>query len=439
MIQSLFRTALVLATVAFSVAVISIAVPGTAVAQEEGQQRETRRGMVLSEPVYRRLAEAQELAEADNWRGALAVLDQVKALPRLTSYETAQLYNFYGYTYFGLERYSDSIEAYRTVLRQEDVDAGMRETTTYTLAQLYFTTEQWRQAAELVSNFLETATNPSPDPYILLGSAYYQLEDYRNLIPPIERAIEIARQRGVQDREQWWLLLRVGYYELRNMPKVVEILETLVTRWPKKEYWVQLSAIYGELDQQRRQLAAYESAYDQGLLATGTELTQLAQLFLASNVPYKAARVLDKGMEDGLVERTEANYRLLSQAWSIAREDARAIAPLRRAADMSSDGELNVRLAQSHLNLGQHQECVTAARAGLQKGRVGRDDLAQIVLGTCLFELGNYQESKAAFQRAAQDQRSATAARQWIQYVDNEVERQRQLEESLRAVRQRSS
>lgn len=412
--------------------------PGAAVMAQEGEaaegEQETRRGAALSERVYRKLAEAQAAAEADNWAGALQALDEVKAMQRLSPYEMAQLYSFYGYVYYGQERFNDSITAYETVLRQPELDQGLRESTTYTLAQLYFTTEQWRKAADLVSDFLKTAQNPAPDPFILLGSAYYQMESYRELIPPIERAIQIARERGIEDREQWWLLLRVGYYETQNMPKVLEVLETLVRRWPKKEYWVQLSAIYGELDQSRRQLAAYEAAYDQGLLTSGLELVQLSQLFLAANVPYKAARVLEKGMEANLVEKNEANYRLLSQAWAIARDDAKAIEPLRQAAGMSREGELDVRLAQSYLNLGRHQDCIQAARTGLQKGRVGRADLAQIILGTCLFETRQYEEAKVAFNRAAEDRRSATAARQWIQYVDNELQRQRQLQESLRQV-----
>lgn len=411
--------------------------PGAALGQEasgEGAQQETRRGAALSERVYRKLAEAQEAAEADNWAGALRALDEVKVMERLSPYETAQLYSFYGYIYYGQERFNDSIGAYETVLRQPELEQGLRETTTYTLAQLYFSTEQWRKAADLVNDFLKTAQNPAPDPYILLGSAYYQMEDYRQLIPAIEQAIQIAKQRGTEDREQWQLLLRVGYYEMQNMQKVLEVLETLVTRWPKKEYWVQLSAVYGELDQSRRQLAAYEAAYDQGLLTTGLELVQLSQLFLASNVPYKAARVLEKGMEANLVEKNEANYRLLSQAWSVAREDAKSIEPLRLAAGMSREGELDIRLAQAYLNVGRHQDCVQAARSGLQKGRVGRNDLAQIILGTCLFETRQYEEAKVAFNRAAEDGRSAGAARQWIQYVDSELQRQRQLEESLRQV-----
>lgn len=407
------------------------------VAAQEGdgeQETETRRGAALSERVYRKLAEAQEAAEAENWSGALAALDELKALQNLSPYETAQLYSFYGYIYYGQERFRDSIGAYETVLRQPELEQGLRETTTYTLAQLYFSTDQWQKAADLVNEFLKTAKNPAPEPYILLGSAYYQMENYRELLPPIERAIQIARERGMEDREQWWLLLRVGYYETQNMRKVLEVLETLVTRWPKKEYWVQLSAIYGETDQARRQLAAYEAAYDQGLLTSGLELVQLAQLFLSSNVPYKAARVLEKGIEAGLVEKNEANYRLLSQAWSVAREDAKAIEPLRLAAGMSREGELDIRLAQSYLNVGRHQDCVQAARSGLQKGQVGRNDLAQIILGTCLFETRQYEEAKAAFNRAAEDRRSAGAARQWIQYVDSELERQRQLQESLRQV-----
>ena len=90
--------------------------------------------------------------------------------------------------------------------------------------------------------------NPPPEPYIYLATAYYQLERYDQMIEPVENAIRVANERDLEVKEQWWLLLRVPYYEQENYKKVAEILEVLVVGWPKKEYWTMLSAMYGELD-----------------------------------------------------------------------------------------------------------------------------------------------------------------------------------------------
>ena len=415
---------------------------GSAGAQEgesEASQRKTKQTAAMSEKVYKKLSEAQALADEDQYAAAKAKLDEVKAMSKLSPYEMAQLYNFYGFVYYSQDNNEAAINAYETVLAQPDLPEGLRNQTIYTLAQLHFTIENYQQAIDLINQWLATQTNPAPEPFILLASARYSLEQYPQMIEPLERAMEIARSRDQQVKEQWWLLLRVAHFEMDNYTEVRDILEILVANWPKKEYWTQLSAMYGELEQEKRQLAAYESAYDQGLLVRSSELVQLAQLFLQAEVPFKASQVLKSGFDDEIVEEKASNYRLWAQALQLAQEDQDAIPALRQAARLSDDGELDVRLAQSHLNLSQYDECVSSAREGINKGGLKRRDQAYVILGMCLFESKNYNEAKTAFSNAAKDKRSAKIASQWLQFIESEQERQRKLDESLRAVRTASN
>lgn len=411
-----------------------------ALAQEgEKQQQETKRTGSMSEKTYKKLAEAQEMADADDFSGARRVLDQLKASPKLSPYELAQLYNFYGFIYYAEENYTQSIASYQKVLEQPEIPQGLRDQTLYTLAQLYFTTEKWQKAIDLVNQWLATATNPGPEPYILLGSGYYSLERWKDMIQPIETAMRIARERDNPVKEQWYLLLRAAYYEMENYQKVKDILEVLVVSWPKKEYWTQLSAMYGELKSESKQLAAYEAAYDQQLLTRSAELVQLAQLFLQANVPYKASRVLEKGFEAGIIDKKADNYRLLANSLQLAAEDRKAIPALKTAAGMSDDGQLFVRLANSYLNVSEYDACIESARKGLDKGGLRRQDNAYVVLGMCLYEKDQYEQAKKAFRSAARDKRSAKTANQWIQFIEREQERERQLEQSLKRVRRAST
>ncbi len=411
-----------------------------AIAQEgEKQQQETKRTGSMSEKTYKKLAEAQELADAEDFAGARRVLDELQASPKLSPYELAQLYNFYGFIYYAEENYTQSIASYEKVLAQPEIPQGLRDQTLYTLAQLYFTTEKWQKAIDLVNQWLATATNPGPEPYILLGSGYYSLERWKDMIQPIETAMRIARERDNPVKEQWYLLLRAAYYEMENYKKVKDILEVLVVNWPKKEYWTQLSAMYGELKSERKQLAAYEAAYDQQLLTRSAELVQLAQLFLQANVPYKASRVLEKGFEAGIIDKKAENYRLLANSLQLAAEDRKAIPALKTAAGMSDDGQLFVRLANSYLNVSEYDACVESARKGLDKGGLRREDNAYIVLGMCLYEKDQYEQAKKAFRSAARDKRSAKTANQWIQFIEREQDRERQLEQSLQRVRRAST
>lgn len=409
---------------------------------DAGEERRTRQVTGISEKTYRKFAEAQELMEAENYQGALKVLDEVKGKKNLSSTEAIQLYSFYGVLYFSQEKYRDSIRAFETMLQQEDLEDRQRTETLYTLAQLHFTIEDYPRAVEIMNQWLAVVENPGPEPFILLASAFYQLERYNEMVEPIERAMTIARERDKEVKEQWWLLLRVAYYEMYDssknknyLEKVKDILEILVVNWPKKEYWTMLSGLYGELEDERRQVGAYESAYDQGFLVKSSEIVSMAQLLLQAGAPYKAARILQKGFDDGIVEKTESNYRTLSQAWQVAAEYEKAITPLKQAATISNDGELDVRLANSYLNLNRYEECSGAAQSGLNKGGLKSAGGAHELRGMCLFELNKFEDAKAAFRKAANDPKISKRARNWIQFIESEQQRISQLNESIAQAR----
>ena len=96
----------------------------------------------------------------------------------------------------------------------------------------------------------------------------------------------------------------------------------------------------------------------------------LAQLLMQAEAGYKAARILEKGFADGIVEENESNFRLLSQAWQMAAEYEKAIDPLKKAAKISDDGELDVRLANSYLNLSRYEDCIKATPFRIEERRL---------------------------------------------------------------------
>jgi tetratricopeptide (TPR) repeat protein len=140
---------------------------------------------------------------------------------------------------------------------------------------------------------------------------------------------------------------------------------------------------------------------------------------------------MEDGLNEGIVESTENNWRVLAQAWQLAQEDEKAIPALGRAAGLSDDGELDLRLAQSHQNLANWQDCIDAARDALSKGDLRREDQGNMILGACLFELEEYGQARTAFRTAEEDTRSRTSAQSWIQYVNAEEERERLLQAAL--------
>jgi tetratricopeptide (TPR) repeat protein len=219
------------------------------------------------------------------------------------------------------------------------------------------------------------------------------------------------------------LLLRVIYFELKDYDNMIDVVKELIVYYPKDTYILTLAGIYSELGDTKKQLALTEVLYEKGYLVGPSHSTNLANLYLLHGQPYKAATVLEKEIGDGVVDANERNLRLLSQAWYQAREDKKAIPPLREAAAMSDDGELYVRLAQSHINLEQWKDAQASVEKGLTMGGLKRDDQANIMLGMALFNQKLLERARVAFQRAQGDSRSKRAAGQWIAYVDSEIKR----------------
>lgn len=389
-------------------------------------ERETRVTVAMSQPVYKALSEAQALVEKKDYPGALKVLETLRGR-KLTPYEAAQAWNYTAYTHYLQEQYPQAIKAYEQVLAQGELPEAIVTSTLKTLSQLYFTTEEYAKALATVQRLLQAVKDPAQDIYLLLGQAHFQLKQYAEALPAIERAIALSRAQGEPPKENWLLLQQVIHYERKDYPRMVEVVRELLRLYPKESYLRTLAGAYSELGDTRKQLAVMEALYEQGYLKEGRDLVNLANLFLLHEVPVKAARVLDRALEQKQVEADVNHLRLLSQAWYQAREDARAIPPLERAARLSADGELSVRLAQSYLNLEQWDKAAAALQAGLDKGGLKRTDQAYVMLGMAQFNLNRLGPARAAFEQALPDQRSRKVAGQWLAYVDQEQQRRQSL------------
>ena len=411
-------------------ALLSCCVINTALAAEESE-RETKQTVAMSQQVYEKLTEIQELVEAKDYASAQIAIDELKVRKGLSDYERAQVWNLSGYSFYLQERYDEAIRAYEQVLAQPDLPEALQQSTLKTMAQLQFTQEDYEGALTTVRRLMASVAEPSADVYMLEGQALFQMSRYDEALAPIKTAIEMFEEQGQVPKENWLLLLRVIYFEQKNYDAMIDVVKKLITHYPKDTYILTLAGVYSELGDTKKQLALTEVLYEKGYLNTSSHATNLANLYLLHGLPYKAAKVLEKEMASDVVESNERNLRLLSQAWYQAREDEKAIPPLERAAQMSDDGELYIRLAQAHINLENWSAAAEAAQKGLEMGGLNRNDTANIMLGMALFNQKRLEQARSAFERAARDDRSKRAADQWIAYVESELRRRELMDQDL--------
>jgi tetratricopeptide (TPR) repeat protein len=412
--------------------VCGIFAAGSAVSAQDDERAErdkqkTKQAQAVSKEVYDRIQKAQEAIEADDPQGALRILNGLKTKKGLTEYELQNVLNYIGFVYYNLEQIPQAIATYEEMLRIPSIEEQIRKQTLYTLAQLATMEEDYNKALRLLDQWFALETNPAPDPYILYAQNLYQVSRYPDMIKPIQTAMEVAVKREKPIKEDWYVLLNFAYFQQEDYEKVRDIQKILLVNWPKKRYWFSLAGAYTELGEEQNLVGAYDAAMTQGMLEKESELVTMAQLYMQHEVPYKAAVLLNKEMESGRVSKNAKNYRLLSQAWSLAAEDEEAIPALQHAARLSPEGELNLRLGNAHLNLSQYGECVAAIKEGIRKGGIKSPDNAQISLGMCLYNQKKYREAIAAFREAGKTSRSRRISRQWINVINSDIQRNEQI------------
>lgn len=395
--------------------------------------RETRRTPALRNKVYEKLAAAQEAAEAKDLNSAASILDDMISAGgknELNSYELANVYNLYAFIYYSREDYPNALKAYEEVVAQPDIPLAMEINTKYTIAQLYFVQEQWQKGIDALLQWFAVTENPNANAYVLLSQGYYQTKDYDKALLNVEKAINMYKAADKLPKEQWYNLARFLYFEKNDVNNTVATLEELLKYYPKKEYWVQISHMYGEQKKEGLQLAAMDTAYVQNMLDKGTEQVTMAYLYLNGEVPYKAGKVMEKGLKNGSIDPTSKNYEIAASAWRQAQELDKAIVDMEKAAAKSDDGELYARLGNIYLDRDMNAEAIVAINKGLSRGGVKRPDNARLVLGMAYFNEKKYDKAREAFKAAGRDERSAKYAEQWIDYLDSELDRQAKLRDS---------
>ena len=408
------------------------------VAQESRAKKKekTRKTPALRNNIYEKLAEAQTFAEAKDYASAEEILnemlDATSKKSKLNAYELANVYNTYAFLRYAVEDYNGALNYYQKVIDQRpQIPVALEVGTLFTIAQLHFLQENWQKGIDTLNQWMAVTEIPNTNAYVLLANGYFQLKDYDKSLENIQIAIDREEAAGKLPKEQWYNLARFIHFDRDSFAEALDILEILIMYYPKKQYWVQASHLYGEQKDEARQLAILEATHQQNLLDKSQDLVLLSQLYLNAEVPYPAAKTLEKGFKDEIVEDDSKNYELAGVAWRQAQEVTKSLPMLELAAEKSEKGELYARLGSVYLDVDKNKEAVAALNKGLKRGGVKRTDQARLALGMAYFNLGEFNSARKAFREAAKDKRAKAFARQWLKYINSEEKRLNEIAKEL--------
>ena len=206
---------------------------------------------------------AMELLAEGDAPGAKALLEKLNP-KRLNPYELALTSIRLGYISYELEDLRGAIDYFSNALAQNVLSVKQDAELRFNVVQLYAALGQWRDALDAIEAWAPYVEERTPLSYYLQAVAFYQLDDPEQSIVYAKKAVA----SNPEPKEGWLQLLAALYVKQQDYKSAAPVLEELLVRFRKKEYWTQLSLIYGAIDDFRGSLAVQQIAYMQGLLTT---------------------------------------------------------------------------------------------------------------------------------------------------------------------------
>ena len=401
----------------------------TGAKKEKPSKPKTRRSEVLGKAAFQRIDQAQKLMAEEKYDEAFAPLQAMLDSDRFKPYEKAVAIQTIGFIHAAKGDYPKTIASFERAIASGDLPPRVVNDLTYNLAQLNLAEDRPEKALTLLTQWLATIEGePAAEAFGLKAQIHLLLND----LPQAELAVRKALSKIDTPKQSWTRILLSVLLQQERYKEARPVLEDAVERWPGvKAFWQQLTAVYYEEDEEKLAFVAQRAMHVQGMLTSSKELSGMAQLFLYHDVPIKAAQILQTGLDNGSIEKTEKNYELLAQAYMHAREWSKSIAPLTIAAEKSDKGKFYAQLAQSHLQDEEWAKAEAAMEKALQKGGLEDEANSWLLLGIARARIEKYDAAIKAFRKAGDDDDIAKDAFRWIRSIEQRLaEKRREAEQA---------
>jgi tetratricopeptide (TPR) repeat protein len=397
--------------------------PALAQTSECGKERKVV-SRALDELTWKQLNRIYEDVGEKQYDEAYQALQKMLSRSSRDDYLQAILNQALAQVEWSRENYDAALKYFERAVELDALPDEAHFSLMYQIAQLYFMKDRYQEAMDRLDLWFckSPPEKITAEAYVLKSAIFARQENY----PETLKAIDTAISMGDDPKEQWYQLKLASHYEMEQYPQAAETLETIISRWPdKKVYWVQLSQIYYKLKQEEKALAVMALAYRRDMLDKQSDITFLSSLYSNVDVPYKAADVLEKGINDGVVEPTKNYWTVVADSWYAAEELEKSLAAYEKAGKASEDGKIDLRRGYILVDLERWPEALAALNAALEKGGMRQEKIGEAYLlrGMAQFNLGRFDSASTDWGKARRYDGTKDAAQQWINHLQEERRR----------------
>ena len=373
------------------------------------EERKNRRTTLPGERVGRGVTRAFELYNEEKVDEALKVLLEIRGG---NDFDNAFLARFIGNLYAQKDA-KQAIRYLEQATKPDVLSFSDQASSLKLVADLQQMEGMHKDAIRNYEAWVRFTGENDPDVYLRIANSYYQLQDYKNVLVPIDNAIRYSRTPN----KNHYMLKMGALYESRNYPKTVEVVETMVQLFPEeRQFWVYLGNFYTLVEDYQKSLSALQIAYNNGYLESETELKTLGQMYANNNIPYKAAMIYEKYLKSGKIKKDRTMLTAIASNFQAAREFAKAAQYYGELAALTNDADAYRRQAMAFMAIQRYNDALKAFEATLARdsSNAGRVHMSMV---EAYLNQGKLREAYASLQQAKRDSATARQANSYENYI----------------------
>jgi len=365
------------------------------------------------------LSEAQKLATAGDFQGALAKVKEARAVADRTAFEDYKINQFLGFVSIKLNDFASATTAYEAMADSPAMPDEDKKDTLHNVVLLSAQAKQWQktiaygqQLAAL--NGLDDQTTAD------LALAYYNANDFAHAQQYAQQEIDAAKAAGQPPNQTALQIVMGAQAKSNNQAGAEQTLEQLAVTSGSPETWGQVIDVtlstrgMKDLDA----LFLYRLRVLAGAMSHADDYTLMGSIAYQLGYPTEAVSVLQQGISSGKVTAGQAGD-TLRKSRSDAATDAKQLGAIASAAERSKNGEQDAKLGEDYWGYGRYADAEAAARRAIGKGGLKVPGEGYLLLGMTLVAQNKYDDAIQAFGQVTGPEAETKTAHVWSLYAQS--------------------
>ncbi|MEM6625354.1 MAG: CDC27 family protein [Pseudomonadota bacterium] len=353
----------------------------------------------------------------DDAPGALQKIEQLKSM-ELNCYERAAVIRLSAAANVKAGNLLAAARDLEEAINTGGLTGDDRTKTYYQIAQIYLQSDDLPKAKSFLDKWLADGAQPTKDQYMQLAVLSNKMGDNAAAGRYLDSLLQIEPNPDKQTTDFVIYILN----ETGQKAKLAQFLsDSVIPRFPgEKRYWEVVAGLYFQAEDDRKAFETSKAMYLAGFFTKEDEIMRIVNFYNRFNAPYEAARILEREMNKGRVNKTPEKLETLANLYQVAREYERAIPVIKELANSTNSGKSYERLGRSYFELGEYDEAEQALRDAHERGGLKEPGFAWVLIGQMYHERGNRSAAREAFNNAASFRDGRRASAGWLNFMKSE-------------------